>query len=228
MSASAEPLRVAVLASGRGSNLQALIDAAGSGRLPITITGVISDRPASGALARARAHGIGALAIDPTVHAGRAGFDAALVRLLQGVQPQLIVCAGFMRIIGADVLQPFFGRMINIHPSLLPAYPGLRTHARALADGVRMHGASLHFVTPELDAGPVFACARVPVLAGDSPEALAARVLEREHPLLVAGVGLIAERRIVLAAGGVEFDGRPLPAALALGSDDALHPARAP
>jgi phosphoribosylglycinamide formyltransferase-1 len=218
------PFRIAVLASGRGSNLAALIAARAAGRLPVELVGVFSDRAGAGALEIARAHGIPALALSPKDSADRTAFDESLFSRIAAVQPDLIVCAGYMRLISEAAVRRFAGRMINIHPSLLPKYPGLHTHARAIAAGEREHGASVHYVIPALDAGPVIAQARVPVLDGDTPETLAGRVLEREHPLLVASVRWIAEGRVRQAGAAVALDGRPLPAPLLLGPDQELHP----
>ena len=213
--------RLAVLASGRGSNLAALLRALEQGRIRATMAGVFSDRPACGALALAAAAGVPARGLAPRAFASREAHDEALFSEVAAVQPDLIVCAGYLRIISAGVLARFEGRMINIHPSLLPRHPGLDTHARALAAGDREHGASVHVVTPELDAGPVLAQARLPVLAGDTPEALAARLLPREHALLVATVALVATGR--LDPGSARFEGQPLRAPLRLGEDEQLH-----
>ena len=223
----AAPLRIAVLASGRGSNLQALLDAIAAGHLPAKVAGVFSDKPASGAIALARAAGVPAVAISPRGFASREAHDEALFSEIAAVQPDLIVCAGYLRIIGAQALQRFEGRMINIHPSLLPRHPGLDTHARVLAAGEHEHGASVHVVIPALDAGPVLAQARIPVRAGDTPEALATRLLPREHALLVATVGLVAEGRLSTDARAPRLDGGPLAAPLQLGDDDILRGGRA-
>lgn len=212
-------MRLAVLASGRGTNLQALLDARAAGRLDADVVGVFSDRRSAGALERARAAGIPAVALRPADHADRAAFDAALFERVAAVQPDLIVCAGYMRLLGDAQVEAWHGRMINIHPSLLPMFKGLRTHEQALAAGVREHGASVHFVTAELDGGPVIAQARVPVLPGDDATTLAARVLDREHPLLVATLRLLAAGRVRLDGASVEFDGRTLRRPLQLAGD---------
>lgn len=219
------PLRVAVLASGRGSNLQALIDARDGARLPIELVGVFSDRADAPALQRARDAGVPALAIAPAGYAKRAVFDAAIFDAIDHVQPDLIVCAGYMRLISAAAVRRQLGRMINIHPSLLPKHTGLDTHARALDAGDTEHGASVHYVIPALDAGPVIAQVRVPVLAGDDAVALSQRVLAREHALLVGSVAMIADGRVAFDADRVRFDGTLLDAPLQLGSDDRLHAA---
>jgi phosphoribosylglycinamide formyltransferase-1 len=199
-------LRVAVLASGRGSNLAALLAARARGELDIELAAVASDRPAAPALAIAREAGLDALAFDPKGFQDRLAFDRALFGAVGRVQPDLIVCAGYMRLVSAAVVAEWSGRMINLHPSLLPAYPGLRTHARALADGVVEHGASVHFVTADLDAGPVIAQVRIPIEPGDTPERLAARLLPHEHRLLVASVGLFAAGRVAMVGDRVRVD----------------------
>lgn len=203
-------LRLAVLASGRGSNLQAILDAINESRLDAEVAGVFSDRPEAGAIERARRAGIPAVALRPADCATRAGFDESLFTHVQAVHPGLIVCAGYMRLLGEPQVNAWQGRMINIHPSLLPRFKGLRTHEKALAAGVVEHGASVHFVSCELDGGPVIAQARVPVLPGDTAAVLATRVLDREHPLLLATLQLFADERIALHAGEVLLDGAPL------------------
>ena len=208
--------RLAVLASGRGSNLQAILDAIVDGRLEACVAGVFGDRAKAFALERARNAGVEARALRPRDFAGRDEFDAALFAEVASVRPDYIVCAGYMRLLGAAVLAPWAGRIINIHPSLLPDFKGLDTHARALAAGVEEHGASVHFVTADLDGGPVIAQARVPVRAGDDADALAARVLATEHPLMVATLQLLCAGRITLRDATVELDGAPLAAPLQL------------
>lgn len=212
--------RIAVLASGRGSNLQALIDAIAEGRLAARIAGVFSDRPGSGAIEIARRHGLPAVALSPRDYGSRAAHDEALFSEVEHVQPDLIVCAGYMRIIGDAALRRFEERMINIHPSLLPKYPGLDTHARALAAGDAQHGASVHAVIPALDAGPLLAQVRLPVAADDDAASLARRLLPREHALLVASVDLLASGRARLRPDHIELDGRRLAAPLQLREDD--------
>ena len=216
------PLRVAVLASGRGSNLQALIDARFAGSLDIEIVGVFSDKAKAVALERARTHGIPAVALDPRDHYDRLAFDEALFAAVDGTQPDLIVCAGYMRLISPEVVERYAGKMINIHPSLLPAYQGLKTHARVLAAGDATHGASVHFVTAELDGGPVIAQARIDVLTGDTPEEMAARLLPHEHRLLVATVALLARRHVFPTPFGIAIDGRLQEAPLTLNEDGTL------
>jgi phosphoribosylglycinamide formyltransferase-1 len=214
-------LRLAVLASGRGSNLQALIDAIARGELAAEIVGVYSDKADAAALQRTRDAGIPAHAVAPKQFAARAEFDAALFARIDAATPDLIVCAGYMRLITADVVEARRGRIINIHPSLLPAFKGLHTHAQALAAGAAEHGASVHFVTADLDGGPVIAQARVPVLPGDSVESLTARVLAEEHPLLVETVRWLAAGRVALPEAGPSGDG---PAEAVIHVDGAPHP----
>ncbi|HIE5651021.1 phosphoribosylglycinamide formyltransferase [Stenotrophomonas maltophilia] len=215
------PRRIAVLASGRGSNLQAILDAIASGRLPADVVGVFSDRPDAAALQR----------VDPSrrwAHApkefsDRAAYELALGDAVAASAPDWIVCAGYMRILGAGFVQRFNGRLVNIHPSLLPLYKGLHTHARALEAGDAEHGASVHLVVPELDAGTVLAQARVPVLAGDDAQSLAERVLAVEHPLLIASLQLLCDGRLAEREGQAIFDGHPLFRPLALDSAGNLN-----
>ncbi len=218
-SAGARPLRIVVFASGRGSNFAALIAAQQRGELPIEICALLSDKRTAPALLLAENAGIEAVALRPRDYADRLAFDRALFARAAEFAPDLIVLAGYMRIIDAAVVNEWHGRMINIHPSLLPKYPGLDTHARALAAGDQVHGASVHFVTAELDGGPVIAQVEVPVGAGDTPEALATRLIALEHRLLVATVDLIAQRRAALVDGRVQLDGRVLAAPLLLDSE---------
>ncbi|MEP6940505.1 MAG: phosphoribosylglycinamide formyltransferase [Rudaea sp.] len=203
-------LPIVVLCSRRGSNLQALIDVAAAGALPISIRAVLSDRPGCTALKRARKAGIATDAMRPRDFAARRQFDEALFARAGDFDPALIVLAGYMRIIDAAVVRAWQGRMINIHPSLLPNHPGLDTHAGALAAGDTRHGASVHFVTPELDGGPVIAQVAIPVHAGDSTADLATRLLPFEHRLLVASVALLAAGAIRLDADRVSYRDAPL------------------
>jgi phosphoribosylglycinamide formyltransferase-1 len=212
-------LDLAVLVSGRGSNLQALVDAIGDGRLDARIVGVFCDRSDAPALQRARSAGIATRVVAARGFATRLEHDAALFEAIDAARPDLIVCAGYMRLISEREVQARRGRLINIHPSLLPAFKGLHTHAQALASGVAEHGASVHYVTPDLDGGPVIAQARVPVQPGDDAEALARRVLAREHPLLVQTLVLIGEGRIALEDDRVQLDGAPLATPLQLAAN---------
>jgi len=215
-------LRLVVLASGRGSNLQAVLDAIAAGSLDARVAAVLSDRPNAFALERARAAGVRAECVRPREFATRLEFDEHLFSRIDAVQADLIVCAGYMRLISAALVDAHRGRMLNIHPSLLPAFKGLHTHAQALAAGAPVHGASVHFVTPDLDGGPVIAQARVPVLADDSAETLAQRVLGVEHPLMLATLQLFAAGRVVLHGDAVQLDGVPRAQPLVLGADGTL------
>jgi phosphoribosylglycinamide formyltransferase 1 len=175
--------RVGVLISGRGSNMAALIEAAQDPGYPAEIVSVVSNRPDAQGLGFAQEHGITTKAIDHKAYRSREAFDAALNAHLQSQKLDLIACAGFMRIMTPVLLAPWQGRMINIHPSLLPKYPGLHTHERAIAAGDTVHGCTVHYVIGDLDAGPIIMQAEVPILPGDTPDVLAARVLVEEHKL---------------------------------------------
>lgn len=218
---------IAVLASGRGSNLDALLAARECGRLPVDIILVASDRAEAAALRKAEASGIPTLALDPKGFADRAAFDRELFARIAASGAELVVLAGFMRILDADTIAPWIGRIINIHPSLLPKYRGLHTHRKALRAGDAEHGASVHFVTAELDGGPIIAQVRIPVLPNDTEQSLAERLLDDEHRLLPAVTGLIAEGRITLADDGeVLVDGTRIDKPLVLESgSDKLHSA---
>jgi len=222
-SGAVKPLRIAVLVSGRGSNLRALIDARQAGRLPADIVGVFSDRPDCNAIALAKHSSIPTVALQAKDFPSRNAFDAALFDRIESVQPDLIVCAGYMRIISDAAVRRFEGRMLNIHPSLLPKFPGLHTHARALAAGDSEHGASVHFVIPALDAGPVLSQVRVTIDPGDSAESLARRLLPREHALLVQSLRWLAEHRAVLRGTEFHHDGQPLTGPLLLNDHDQLE-----
>lgn len=210
------PFPIAVLASGRGSNLAALIDAREAGRLPVDIVLVAGDRADAPALRNASAHGIPALALDPKSFPDRRSFDRALLARVAASGARLVVLAGYMRIIDAAVVADWAGRMINIHPSLLPKYRGLHTHRRALAAGDREHGTSVHFVSAELDGGPVIAQARIEVRRDDTEDALAARLLLQEHRLLVACVDAIARGQVRECNGSVLLDDAAICAPLRL------------
>ncbi|WP_049621659.1 phosphoribosylglycinamide formyltransferase [Frateuria defendens] len=214
------PLRIALLASGRGSNLAALLDAHARGELPVEFVLVASDKAEAGALRLAEAAGVPSLALDPRSYPSRRDFDLDLFARLAASGADLLVLAGFMRILDGEALAPWVGRMINIHPSLLPKYRGLHTHRRALEAGDPEHGASVHYVTAELDGGPVIAQARLPIEPGDDEHRLAARLLVLEHRLLPAVVRLIAAQRLaLLPPDGVALDGERLPAPLRLDGD---------
>lgn len=215
------PARIAVLASGRGSNLQCLLDGIAAGQLDADIVGVFSDKPGASALDKVAAGQ--RWARSPKEFASRDSFDIALGDAVAASHPDWIVCAGYMRILGAGFVERFSGRLVNIHPSLLPRHKGLHTHARAIEAGDTEHGASVHFVVPELDAGAVIAQARVPVLADDTPESLAARVLAVEHPLLLASVRLLATGRVTEQDGRIRLDGQSLFKPLRLDSAETLN-----
>ncbi|MGB8313557.1 MAG: phosphoribosylglycinamide formyltransferase [Aestuariivirga sp.] len=186
--------RVGVLISGRGSNMAALVAAARDPAYPTEIVCVVSNRPGAAGLEFAKAQGIATHVINHKDYATREAFDAALNDYLQAQKLDLVACAGFMRIMTPVLLEPWAGKMINIHPSLLPLYKGTRTHDRAIADGATVHGCSVHYVTAELDGGPVIAQAEVPVLAGDTVESLSARVLAEEHKLYPKALAIVASR----------------------------------
>lgn len=192
-------MNIVVLISGRGSNLAALL----ATDLPVTVAAVISNRDDARGLAIAQAHGIPGVVVAHRDFASRAAFDAALAAALDAFAPALVVLAGFMRILTPGFVRHYAGRLINIHPSLLPAFTGLDTHRRALEAGVKIHGCTVHFVTPELDHGPIIAQAAVPVLEDDNEESLAARVLVEEHRILPQAIRWFAEGRLVIADGRV-------------------------
>jgi phosphoribosylglycinamide formyltransferase-1 len=189
-------LAVGVLASGRGSNLQALLDACAAPGFPARVTVVISDRQHAAALERARAAGIEALWIDPRGFGDREGFDLALVRELEARKVGLVCLAGFMRILSPACVRALAGRALNIHPSLLPAFPGLHAQRQALEHGAKVSGATVHFVAEGVDAGPIVLQAAVPVEPDDTEETLSARILAEEHRLYPAAVRLFAEGRL--------------------------------
>lgn len=186
--------RAVILISGRGSNMEALLKAG----LPVEFAAVISNRPDATGLEVAHSLGVATAVVDHRGHADRDAFDAALAAEVDRHCPDLVILAGFMRVLTADFVRRYQGRLINVHPALLPAFPGLDTHARALAAGVRIHGCTVHFVTPEVDVGPIIIQAAVSVLAGDDEAALAARVLEQEHRIFPQAVRWFAEGRLTL------------------------------
>jgi phosphoribosylglycinamide formyltransferase-1 len=189
-------LRCAVLISGRGSNLKSLIDACADPRFPAEIVLVISNVPGAGGLAHADAARIPTLVVDHKKFAGREPFEARLTEALASAGAELVCLAGFMRLLTPSFVARWQGRLINIHPSLLPAYPGLDTHARAIADGAKETGCTVHHVVAEMDAGPIILQARVPILPGDTANALAARVLKQEHRIYPEAVRMIAEGKV--------------------------------
>lgn len=210
MSDSAAPFSAAVLISGSGSNLQAFIDAVAEGSLNVRLAVVISNRAEAFGLERARRAGIDALCIDHNDFESRQAFDRDIARALDRYQPDAVILAGFMRILTPEFVQRYAGRMLNIHPSLLPKYPGLDTHRRAIDAGDAWHGSTVHFVTEELDGGPGIVQGRVPIVAGDDPDALAARVLHIEHRIYPHALGLLADGRIQFRDGMAWLDDEPL------------------
>ena len=199
---SAAPLPVVILISGRGSNLQAIIEAVARDTLPVDIRAVISNRPDAAGLQGATQAGIATVTVDHTLYEDRQAFDQALQACIDQYQPGLVILAGFMRILSPDFVAHFRGRLLNIHPSLLPDFPGLNTHQRALDAGCKVHGASVHFVTADVDGGPVVLQARVPVHNRDTADSLAARVLEQEHRLYPLAIRWFAEHRLTLSENG--------------------------
>ena len=197
--------RISVLISGRGSNLGALLAAQRAGELAGAITHVISNRADAEGLALARDQGVATSIVDHAAFASRDAFDRALQAEVDRGEPDLVVLAGFMRVLGADFVRHYTGRMINIHPSLLPAYAGLHTHRRALADGARQHGCTVHFVTRDVDGGPLIVQETVAVLAGDDEARLAARVLAAEHRILPQAVNLFCRHRLRIVDRRVEI-----------------------
>ena len=190
---------IVILVSGRGSNMQAIVDAAIPG---VHIAAIISNRPDAGALGFAAERGIASAVVDHKAYSDRTAFDAALVECIDRFEPDLVVLAGFMRVLTDDFVRRYDGRLINIHPSLLPSFPGLHTHRRALEAGVRVHGATVHFVTPTLDCGPIIVQAVVPVIEGDDEEVLGARVLAQEHRIYAQAVRWFVDGRLRLDEAG--------------------------
>lgn len=189
---------IVILISGRGSNMEAILHA----RLPVRVACVISNEPDAKGLATANAQGVATVVVPHRDFRDRAGFDAALAAAIDVHQPNLIVLAGFMRILTDGFIARYQGRLMNIHPSLLPSFPGLHTHRHALAAGVRIHGCTVHFVTSAVDRGPIIAQAAVPVLPGESEEALSARVLREEHRIYPQAIRWFCEGRLVLSPDG--------------------------
>ncbi|HEX5802601.1 MAG TPA: phosphoribosylglycinamide formyltransferase [Azospira sp.] len=215
MNSVAPPTSIVILISGRGSNMEALLAAVARGELPVRVAAVISNRPDAKGLETAAAQGVPTAVVDHKAYAGREAFDAALAACIDGYAPDLVVLAGFMRILTEGFVRRYEGRLLNIHPSLLPAFPGLHTHQKAIEMGVRVHGCTVHFVTPALDHGPVVVQAAVPVLDGDDEATLASRVLAQEHLVYPLAVRWFAEGRLRLDGGRVRVDAeRPRPAAL--------------
>jgi phosphoribosylglycinamide formyltransferase 1 len=194
--------KIVILISGRGSNMEAIVRACADDGWSAQVSAVISNRADAQGLGFARAHGIATAVVDHKAFASREAFDAELARTIDAFVPDVLVLAGFMRILTDGFVARYEGRMVNVHPSLLPAFTGLNTHRRAIEAGCKLAGATVHFVTPTLDFGPIIAQAIVPVLAGDTPETLEARVLEREHVMYPRAVGWLV-RGELLVAGGV-------------------------
>ncbi|ETK21692.1 MULTISPECIES: phosphoribosylglycinamide formyltransferase [Pseudomonas] len=207
-----ETCDVVVLLSGTGSNLQALIDSMRTGDSPVRIAAVISNRSDAYGLQRARDAGIDTRSLDHKAFEGREAFDSALIELIDAFNPKLVVLAGFMRILSADFVRHYEGRLLNIHPSLLPKYKGMHTHQRALDAGDSEHGCSVHFVTEELDGGPLVVQAVVPVKSDDSAQTLAQRVHTQEHRIYPLAVRWFAEGRLILGDQGALLDGQLLAA----------------
>lgn len=202
-------LPLVVLISGSGTNLQAIIDATRA-PFPATVAAVVSNRPQAYGLERARRAGIATEIVDRTLYADRASFESALRTAIDEYEPGLVVLAGFMHVLSTEFVQHYTGRMLNIHPSLLPAFCGLHTHRRALAEGVREHGCTVHFVTAELDGGPIVLQARVPVLPADDETTLAARVQVAEHEIYPQAIRWFAEGRLRVENGKAMLDGKPI------------------
>jgi phosphoribosylglycinamide formyltransferase 1 len=215
------PLPAVVLISGRGSNLQAILDRIAAGRLPLELRAVIADREQAAGLIRARAAAV-ATRVMRTEDLDRGSYGEALRSAIDAYGAKLVILAGFMRILSSAFVQHYRGRMLNVHPSLLPKYRGLHTHRRALEAGERMHGCSVHFVTEELDGGPVIAQAAVPVMPDDDEATLRARVQQREHILYPQVIGWFAAGRLALAGNQAVLDGKALdvPKLLAWGADE--------
>lgn len=196
MADSTEKPSVVILISGRGSNMISIVNAINSGTLPVSVAAVISNRPDAAGLEFARQNNIHTTVIDHTTFASREQFDRALATEIDTFSPSLVILAGFMRILTTEFVEHFAGKLINIHPSLLPKFKGLHTHQRAIDAGEKEHGASVHFVTPELDAGPVVLQARVPVFGDDTAKKLAARVLEQEHTLYPEAIKKLVTKQL--------------------------------
>jgi phosphoribosylglycinamide formyltransferase 1 len=192
---------IVILISGRGSNMEAIVRALAQERWPARIAAVISNRADAAGLEFAASHGVATAVVDHREHPDRESFDAQLQQTIDGFSPDLVVLAGFMRVLTPGFVQHYRDRMLNVHPSLLPSFPGLKTHARALEAGVKFHGATIHFVTADLDLGPIVLQGAVPVLAGDTPEALQLRVLDIEHQIYPRAVRWFVEGRLSVAGG---------------------------
>jgi len=202
--------RIVILLSGRGSNMQAVVERCAAERWPATVAAVISNRPDATGLAWAAERGIATEVVDHKRYSDREAFDAALALAIDAHQPDLVLLAGFMRILGRSFVQHYEGRMLNVHPSLLPAFTGLKTHQRAIEAGCKLAGATVHFVTADLDHGPIVAQAAVPVMVGDTEAILAERVLEAEHRMFPLAVRWFVQERLTVQQGIVtQLDGEP-------------------
>ncbi len=195
--------RIVILISGRGSNMEAIVQRCAEQRWPAQVVAVIANKASAGGLVFAAGQGIATAVVDHKAHSAREAFDAELARVIDGFQPDLVVLAGFMRILGTAFVQRYEGRMINIHPSLLPAFPGLHTHQRALQAGCKAVGATVHLVTPQLDHGPIVMQSVVPVRPGDDEDTLAARVLATEHVIYPLSVRWFVEGKLAIEDGHV-------------------------
>jgi phosphoribosylglycinamide formyltransferase-1 len=202
---------IVVLISGRGSNLKSIIEAVQNQQIPEKISCVISNRESAGGLQYAKDAGIPVEVVNDRDFPSRDEFDAELTKTIDRYHPKLVVLAGFMRILGGEFVKHYLGRLINIHPALLPDYPGLNTHERALQDGVERHGATVHFVTPEVDSGPIIIQRAVPVQPDDTEEHLAARVLEQEHVIYPKAIRWFVEGRLSIDGNDVLLDGQKSP-----------------
>lgn len=200
-----------VLISGSGSNLQAIIDACQQQQINARVRAVISNKSCAFGLERARKAKIDNYSLSAKAYASRAAFDAGLMQLIDQYQPHLVILAGYMRILSPAFVTHYHGRLLNIHPSLLPRHPGLNTHQRALCQGDNEHGASVHFVTEELDAGPVILQGKVPILAEDTVESLATRVHQQEHLIYPQAIAWFVNGRLKLQHNAAWLDGQPLP-----------------
>lgn len=195
-------MRVVILISGRGSNMRALLEANFPADAKVEFVCVISNKADAPGLQTAVTQGVATEVLEHRQFPDRASFDTALAERIDAYAPDLVILAGFMRVLTADFVRHYENRLVNVHPALLPAFPGLDTHARAIAAGVKLHGCTVHFVTPEVDAGPIIAQAAVPVLAGDTPHTLAARVLRQEHRIFPLVVGWLAQGRVSVHENG--------------------------
>ncbi len=221
------PSRLAVLISGGGTNLQAIIDAASRGEIPVEVVSVISDQPEAYGLRRAEKAGIATRILSARGYADRDVYDRALGAILDEIDPDLVALAGFMRILTGPLVQRWRGRMLNVHPSLLPGYRGLHTHRRVLEAGESLHGTSIHFVTAELDGGPVIAQARLKIRPGDTEDSLNRRIQALEHRMYPAVLGWLARGRVRMVGDHVEIDGRLLEGPLVRDEEEWLRSSEA-